>query len=128
MKIKTEKVIDVGEWDALVEQTYGRPYAFQQQCGCKSRGIHRFRVPEDAYDYERDSVPEEVNGEEMGVSFAAWLVRDPKQKLSDPDDHQDYSLRLWWERNFYPDMQMIANDLYEKGLLEAGDYIIEISW
>lgn len=55
MKIKTEKIIDVEEWDALVEATYERPYN-------------------------------------------------------------------------YPDVQMIANDLHAKGLLEAGDYCIEIDW
>jgi hypothetical protein len=30
------------------------------------------------------------------------------------------------ERNFYPDVQMVANDLYSKGLVAAGKY--EIDW
>ena len=34
------------------------------------------QIPED---YENTSVPEVINGEEMGVSFAAWLARDPKE-------------------------------------------------
>lgn len=128
MKIKTEKVIEVQEWDELVKKTYGRTYSLQQQGGCKSRGIFRFTVPDEADDFENDSVPEEVNHEQMGVSFAAWLDRDPKQKLSNPDDQEDYSLDLWWERNFYPNFQMVANDLHSRGLLKAGDYIIEIYW
>jgi hypothetical protein len=128
MKIRTENVLDVSEWDALVEKTYGRPYSFQQQDGCKSRGVFRFTVPDEAEDYERDSVPEIVNGDEMGVSFAAWLARDPKQKLPGRDEQEDYCLRLWWERNFYPDVQMVANDLHARGLFEAGDYTIDIDW
>lgn len=128
MKIKTEKVIEVDEWDKFVEKTYGRPYNFQQQGDCRGRGIFRFIVPNESDDYKNDSVPEEVNGPEMGVSFAAWLARDPKQKLSNPDDQEDYCLHLWWERNFYPDFQMVANDLHEKGLLKAGEYVIDINW
>jgi len=128
MKIRTEKVIDLQEWDKVVRETYGRPYSFQQQGGCKDRGNFYLTVPNEAEDYEEETVIEKVNGPEMGVSFAAWLARDPKQKLSDPDDQYDFSLTLWWERNFYPDVQMVANDLHEKGLLEAGDYSICIDW
>lgn len=126
MKIKTEKVIEVSEWDSLVKKTYGRPYSFQQQSGCRSRGVFRFSVPAEAEDYERESVPEKVNHDEMGVSFAAWLARNPKAPMA--DGRTDYSLDLWWQRNFYPDMQMVANDLHAKGLLEAGDYTINIDW
>ncbi len=128
MKIRTEKVIDVSEWDDLVKETYSRPYSFQQQDGCKSRGVFHFSVPGDADDYEQESAPEEVNHPKMGVSFVAWLARDPKQKLSKLDEQMDYHLELWWERNFYPDIQMVANDLHSKGLLDAGEYMINIDW
>lgn len=126
--MKTKQVIEVSEWDALVEKTYGRHYNFQQQDGCQSRGTVEITVPVEASDYERESVPEEVNHEIMGVNFAAWLARDPKQKLSDPEAQQDYCLELWWQRNFYPDIQMVANDLHAKGLLEAGSHTILIDW
>jgi len=126
MKIRTEQVIDVSEWDALEKKTYGREYSFQQQDGCKPRGVFRLRVPAPADDYERGSVPEVVNHSERGVSFAAWLARDPKQKL--PGRQEDYCLSLWWDRNFYPDVQMVANDLHAKGLLDAGEYTIDIDW
>ena len=125
MKIRKENVVEVQDWDELVEETYKRPYAFQQQDGCKSRGSFRFSVPDEAEDYENDTVPEIVNGEERGVSFKAWLERDPKAPI---EGRQDYMIGLWWERNFYPDIQMIANDLHEKGLLEADDYTINIDW
>ena len=122
----TEKVIDVQDQDDLVIETYGRPYAFQQQDGCKERQLVPITVPDECDDFENDTVPEIVNGDEMGVSFKAWLARDPKTPLPDRDD--TFGLTLWWERNFYPDVQMIANDLYEKGLIEAGDYMINIDW
>lgn len=126
--MKTKQVIEVSEWDALVQKTYGRPYSFQQQDGCQSRGTLEIIVPAEADDFLRESVPEEVNAEENGVSFAAWLSRDPKRKLSDPDDREDYCLELWWQRNFYPDVQMVANDLHAKGLLAAGAHTILINW
>ncbi len=126
MKIRTEKVIDVSDWDALVEETYGRTYSLQQQDGCKDRGRVPITVPDEADDYEGDTVPEIVNHEEMGVSFSAWLERDPLAPLV--DQKYDYERSLWWDRNFYPDIQMVANDLYKKNLLEAGDYTIDIDW
>ena len=72
-------------------------------------------------------VPEIVNHEEMGVSFKSWLARDPHKPLSSGRE-DSFGLELWWERNFYPDVQMIANDLHSKGLIESGDYVIDIDW
>jgi len=73
-----------------------------------------------------------VNSEEMGVSFEAWLKRDPKQKLG-PDGRgrsqsEDYCTKMWWERSFYPSLDMILNDLHDKGLIDAGEYTIIIDW
>ena len=126
MKITNEQIIQVQEWDSTVKETYKRPYSFQQQDGCKSRGIFRITIPDEAEDYEKNTVPEIVNHEEMGVSFEAWLKRDPKKPLKNNKD--DHSLKLWWNRNFYPDVQMIANDLCKKGIIEKGNYIIDIDW
>lgn len=126
MKATKEQVVEVQEWDAVVQETYGRPYGFQQQDGCKERGIFRITIPDEAEDFERDIVPEIVNHDEMGVTFSAWLKRDPKTPLG--NEKSKLSLDLWWERNFYPNIQMIANDLCERGIIEKGDYIIEIDW
>jgi hypothetical protein len=126
MKIKTVKMIDCSEWDDLVKKTYGKTYCFQQQDGCKSRGIFNFTVPDLGEDFENDSIAETLDEDRMGVSFAAWLARDPKKKLENQE--YDWELGLWWDRNFYPNFQMVANDLHEKGLLEAGDYTIDIDW
>ncbi len=120
-------MVEVSDWDQFVIDTYGRPYAFQQQDGCKSRGTFTLKVPDDDDDdYVDDTVPEVVNGDDMGVSFKAWLERDPKKLLK--GDRSKYSLELWWERNFYPDVQTIANDLHDKGILQAGSYTINIDW
>lgn len=128
MNTKSIKIIDLSEWDELVSKTYRRVYSFQQQEGCKDRGTEYFSVPhkypED--DEMHDSIPEVVNGKEMGVKFAAWLARDPKQPI--PNQTQDYELELFWERNFYPDFGTVVNDLHSKGLIEAGDYGICIDW
>jgi len=125
--MRTTTIIDVEEWDAIVKKEYNKPYSFQQQDGCKDRSTVYFSVPdEDWLEFENDTIPEIVNGEEMGVSFAAWLARDPLQPIE--NQKHDYELRLWWERNFYPGLQSIANDLYKKGILSAGDYGIKIDW
>lgn len=130
IKYKNTKIINLFDFDKLVQETYNRPYSFQQQDGCKDRGIYQFEVPNKWVfeDFENDSLPEVVNGDEMGVSFKAWLERDPKQKLSNPEDQQSWSIDLWWERNFYPNVDMIIDDLYKKGLIESGEYSIKIDW
>ena len=128
---RNEKVIAVHDWDDLVEKTYSRPYNFQQQDGCKERQRVRLLIPDEeaaGYDFLNDTVPETVNHEERGVSFKAWLERDPKQKLNAEDWDSPSALRLWWGRNFYPVVEMVGNDLYAKGLIEAGQYTIDIDW
>ena len=126
--MKNVMFMEVQEWDKLVTDTYGKIYSLQQQSGCREPGLEVLTVPDTAqdWDYENDTVPEIVNGLEMGVSFAAWLARDPKQPLQDQE--YSYALTLWWNHNFYPDIQMVANDLYARGLLAAGKYLIDIDW
>ncbi len=124
INIQKKNFIAVSDFDDLVEKTYGKPYSFQQQDGCKERGTFHMTVPDEAYDFENDTIPQEINGEEMGVSFAAWLARDPKEWHGPDREYKD----MFWERNFYPDVQMIANDLHQKGLLPAGEYVIDIDW
>ena len=126
MKFKNVRMIEVDAWDSFVSNTYGKPYSFQQQDDCKPRGTHEFTVPCEPWGYDNDTVQEIVNGSEMGVSFKAWLERDPHKPLPDRDDA--FGLGLWWERSFYPDISEIVDDLYKKGLLEEGDYCINIDW
>lgn len=145
MKTKSVNVIDVSDWDKLVVDTYGRPYSFQQQDGCKDRGKEYLTVDGQPDDYENDTVPEIINGEDMGVSFKAWLERDPNAPLNPTDEeigscnyfyNEDREkwckskshINLFYERNFYPHVSMIANDLHARGLLPAGEYMIDIDW
>lgn len=133
MNIRTEKVISAGDWDKFVSETYGRPYCFQQQEGCRERGTFGFEVPDTYGDEDsemNDSIPEVVNGERMGVKFAKWLERDPKAPLAVEEDCRTdkWAIDLWWARNFYPCFQTLANDLHKRGLLEAGKYTIDIDW
>lgn len=131
MKSTIKKVIKLKDWDTLVRNTYGKPYMFQQQDGCQSRGMFPLTIPPDKYELEEeenmnDSIPDEINGEEMGVKFQVWLERDP---LQIPKHFRDsWGNDLFWERNFYPNIYTIANDLYKKGLIEAGEYLINIDW
>ena len=127
--IKTRKtnLISVQDWDDLVTETYNKSYNFQQQDECKPRSTEYITVPvENPEDYPNDSVPEVINGEEMGISFKAWLTRDPKEWNGSPEDAR--FLDLFWERSFYPHIDMIINDLHQKGLIEAGEYGIVIDW
>jgi hypothetical protein len=127
LKVNNIKQIDVQDWDELVQETYNRPYMLQQQDGCRDRGIQYITIPvNNPEDYKNDTIPEIVNANEMGVSFKAWLERDPKQPISERSEN--WALEMWWERNFYPTIDMIINDLYEKGLVEAGNYQINIDW
>lgn len=127
LKITLKKCISCSDLDDFVTQAYKRPYTFQQQDGCKERGVETVTVPAiHPHDYPNATVPEKINGSEMGVSFAAWLARDPKTWNGPKKDAPDIS--MFWERNFYPSLDMVLNDLHAKGLIEAGDYTIEIDW
>lgn len=130
IKYETVKVIDVHDWDKLVTDTYKRPYMLQQQDGCMERQrIHITVPPEEGWEDDKDmpeSIPEVVNGEEMGVKFSAWRNRDPKQKA--PGMDRDWEVELFWQRNFYPLLSAVTQDLYEKGLLDQGEYEIDIDW
>lgn len=127
VKKSNKKIIDVDDWDELVINTYGRPYSFQQQCGGRDRGVEFFDVPSDILeDYDRETIPEKVDSCERGVTFASWLARDPNEWKGDPND-VDY-VYMFWERNFYPSLEVLANELYKKGLLPAGKYGIDIDW
>ena len=126
LKFSNHNLIDVDDWDTLVQEIYHRPYSFQQQDECKPRGLHYITIPSTAMDYSNSTVPEILNHDSMGVSFNAWLEREPIKALG--IDCNQRHIDLWWQRNFYPNIQMIANDLHEKGIINAGQYVIVIDW
>lgn len=149
MKIRNVKMIDVFDWDKLVSDTYGKIYSLQQQKGCQPRGIVEITIPDDNWKEKEmnDKIPEIINDERnMGVKFDVWLNRDPKQPLNPSDaelkscnyfyDSSDKKkwcedinhINLFWTRNFYPCLQSVANDLHKRGLIDAGEYLINIDW
>lgn len=150
IKSKQVQVIQCSDWDKLVQEVYGRPYCFQQQEGCQARGVVYIGIPCDATENEEmhDSIPEIINGNVMGVKFKVWLERDPNAPLNPTQQELDKCSYYWgktkedednwkkdiehinmfYERNFYPDLQTVANDLYEKGHIDAGNYSINIDW
>lgn len=127
LNIKNVQVIESHDFDTLVSETYGRPYCFQQQDGCKSRGTEYIEVPsKDEEDFENTSIPFVVNGDEMGVSFETWLNADTKEIAKHFDS--EFKITLFWARNFYPHVSMVVNDLHRKGLIPKGEYEIKIDW
>ena len=118
--------LEVDEWDTLVKNTYCKPYSFQQQDDCQSQGTHYLNVPDEAFDFTNDSLPEEVNIPEMGVSFKAWLARDVNEPVGEYTGKT--IIEMFWHRHFYPDLQTVANDLLQKGKLKPGSYAINIDW
>lgn len=123
IKVKIAKIIDEADFSALVREVYGRDYCYQQQDGCKDRGYYPMSVPEDSFD---DNMPDDIAGDEdqMGVKFKTWLEKDPKT----PGYKDDWKRRFWWERHFYPDFGTVVNDLYSKGKLEKGEYLLRTDW
>lgn len=149
LKTSSKTIVDSFDLDRLVQETYNKPYCFQQQDGCKPRGTVHVQVPQEyPYDYENEKIPEVINGQEMGVSFEAWLKRDGDAPLDcteaeakashyywgkSADDLKTWQeskshINMFFERNFYPSVEMILNDLHAKGLVDAGEYVIEIDW
>jgi hypothetical protein len=136
IKVKNVKMIEVSDWDKLVSDTYGKPYSFQQQNGCQSRGIFHLTIPSDytCEDEMNDEIPFKINGNEMGVKFKVWQdtsikdVNDTFEKINGKPESYSGQNSLFWDRNFYPDIHTVANDLHKRGLIEAGEYSIEIDW
>jgi len=129
MRITNIKQIDSDDWDNFVEKTYNKIYCFQQQDGCKLRGVVTIStnaVYEE--DFENTEIPFEVNGGEMGVSFETWLNTSPEDTAKHFNPEYHWQNRLFWQRNFYPDVNVIASDLCKRGLLEPGEYQINIDW
>lgn len=48
MKYKEVKFVSVQEWDRMVQDHYKRTYKFQQQEGCRERGVYWLEVPSSA--------------------------------------------------------------------------------
>lgn len=138
LKTETKFFVTLNDWDDFVTEVYGKPYSLQQQDGCKSRGTEQFSVREedvgkvpdpDWFVLPRDhcfEIKSLDSTEGMAVGLDVWLARDPAEPL--PNQENDFELELWWARNFYPTLEDVVTDLTGRGLLEPGDYVIDIDW
>lgn len=116
MIVTNINLIQLDEFDNLVKETYGKPYSLRQQEGGMERHLLRITVPV--------SEPEDYEDSNMGVSFETWL----STSLGTFPFEYEYQMEFFWEREFYPSLEMIVNDLHNRGLMEAGQYGININW
>lgn len=123
-KCENKKVIHYSDWNEFIYSIYKLPYNYQQQNDCQNKSIE-ISIPRDIldnWDDGADSIPYEVNGEEMCVKFDTWKNSDFKEMCKHFDG--EWRARLFYERNFYPDINPLLDDLYKRGLLEEGEYLI----
>jgi len=119
MKLKTKEatIIEVSDWDELVRKVYKRPYSYQQQDGCRGIGIYKIEVP--------------FCWAELEFSVEDWLSVEytvPFTTKSGEVLKEKWHVDMHWEREVYPEIELIANDLHSKGLLKAGTYYINVDW
>lgn len=128
--VKNVMLIDSLVFDKIVESVYGKHYYFQQQNGCRYKGIDLYTVPvmgfkeEDQELNKLEDLNRVVNSNTMGIYFSDWLNTD----YSTDNWNDNYHKLLWWERNFYPCPEMIINDLFDKGVLPKCELVIHIDW
>jgi hypothetical protein len=114
------KIWELREFDNLVKEVYQKEYSFQQQDGCKARQHFIFTVPMESKDFTNTTLPFEINGPDRGIKFSIWKETE--------EFNPDFRIRLWWQRNFYPDFGTLVNELYEKGYIDAGTQCIDVDW
>ena len=120
IKSKIKHVISSAAWNKQVSKIYGRPYSIEDQF--EFNRVLEFKVPNRSFDFANETVEENEDTKETGVNFKSWITRDPDQKIG--SDPRAFVTTLWWYRAFYPDIEVLANDLFKKGLLERGEYVI----
>lgn len=127
LKYTLIRQVSDSDFDDLVMATYGKSYSVQQQAGCRDRGVIDITVPS-VYDYNddyADNIEQAIADDLYGVKWDDWLNLDPNDlRLGEENWEREMNL----QRNVYPPMHDLINDLYAKGLIEAGEYQIEIDW
>lgn len=107
------------EFSDLVRKIYGRPYQFQQQGDMMGQDtIYRFSVPATPLGDHWQAVP-----------FQQWLDADPPTPATDGGfDRDRFSEELRWDREFYPEVEDVINDLHRRGLIDEGEYAMHVWW
>jgi hypothetical protein len=120
MRIKSVKLIDETEFSQLVREAYGRPYRLQQQDHCMGQNeIELITIPDEGIDIDDPQRFEEWRDAEAPESRGVDQFGDMRW---------DWEVELHWEREFYPPLQELVNDMYERSLLPQGDYAIRAYW
>lgn len=137
--LKEEKIVNVSDWDKLVKETCDKPYSFKQQDGCQNRRIYKITIPSEL----NNSIPDKNMYDKTGITWCIWLKSKLTPNLIKRYLHRvkfalwlehsvigtdDLAIGIFWNTNLYPDIFTITNDMYEKGLIKKGDYLININW
>lgn len=117
--------IEYTDWNNFIQSVYNKPYDLLQQVDSEST-IITMSVPGNVDNTKiNKDIPENIDENELRcVELETWLNKDPQEE--NPNFKYKSHQTHWWKRYFYPDIQAIANDLYEKGLLEEGNYTIYV--
>lgn len=120
-------VVWEGELSKLIGKHYGKPYKIQQQGDMMSNDSY-FTVevgPDMEFeidDWAADDTDEVIEAKAI-AQIAAWQAKE-----CPPEHKGTYSEELWWEREGYMPYDILLWDLNRKGLIPAGDYLIEVMW
>lgn len=88
------------DFSALVREVYGRPYNLTASYEASQDTLIQVSVPDTPFGVDDDA------------NFAGWRDSDPTS-LSE---------------TVGPPLEPLCNDLHERGLLPAGDYVIHVWW
>ncbi|TDP29888.1 hypothetical protein [Nocardia ignorata] len=120
---RTVTLIHESEFSKLVTETYGRPYRFQQQDGCRwgQDTVYLFDVPHPEGGWE--SIEEFRGCYAEGVPTVEEWANTPIG-----DYEHSWQTELHWRREFYPPFEAVIDDLHARGLIDAGSYGLHIWW
>lgn len=118
LKGETVQVIWEHDFNKVVQSVYGKPYVFQQQGDMLlgQNGYYPFTV-HSAEKYQQ------WDATEIDAELTRWLSAEP------PQNARAFTIQLWWERENYPDIDVILYDLaYRRGLMASGRYALHVWW
>jgi len=152
MPFETAIVIEALDFDKFVESVYKRPYRLHKSVDFFVKELEMclvVKLPQVNFNLENEDFMDSEDGKwgiynvdnggrrdgglpircHYGASFKTWSERDTEK----PFDTQTHTatnkdhLDKFWKTYFYPAPLVLLNDLYQKGHLTAGNYIIRFS-
>lgn len=121
LKYANVRYVDHLNFNDLVKDTYNKIYSLQQTYGGWDRQSFNFTATKNGKFAE--GLPTKINEDDWGegIDFKTWLNTPCPKNCS-------FSEELFWERNFHPYFDDLVLDLCQKGLIEEGDYVMNIDW